>query len=248
MPTCALSDAQIDALFADGFEPWMTSDLEVKRYIGTVRSAFADLELVVLDEGEPVAAGWGVPLTWTGAPEDLPGGYTDALRRSVETLESDVVCDTFAIMAIQVHPNHRGRGVASKLIRALRSLADEHGWDQVIAPVRPTRKSAYPTIGIDRYMHWQRDDGLPLDPWLRTHVRAGAEIVAPATQSQMFTADIDDWSSWCSMRFPESGSYVIPGGLALVDIDIDAGIGVYVEPNVWVTYPGQPTDSLRGAS
>jgi hypothetical protein len=36
------------------------------------------------------------------------------------------------------------------------------------------------------------------------------------------------------MAFPESGDYVIPQGLALLSVDLTAGVGTYFEPNVWM--------------
>ena len=38
------------------------------------------------------------------------------------------------------------------------------------------------------------------------------------------------------MRFPESGDYVFPAGLAPVHIDRDQDTGRYWEPNVWLIH------------
>lgn len=45
---------------------------------------------------------------------------------------------------------------------------------------------------------------------------------------------IADWQHWTGMRFPESGSYVVPGALQPIEIDVEADRGIYVEPNVWM--------------
>ena len=39
------------------------------------------------------------------------------------------------------------------------------------------------------------------------------------------------------MVFPETGAYVVPDDLGLVDIDRAKDIGTYVEAGVWVQYP-----------
>jgi hypothetical protein len=71
-------------LFADGWPAFIGADQEVKRQIGPVRDAFADLELVLLDPDDvPVVAGWAVPITWDGEPAGLPEGYTGFLARSL---------------------------------------------------------------------------------------------------------------------------------------------------------------------
>ncbi len=44
------------------------------------------------------------------------------------------------------------------------------------------------------------------------------------------------WEKWTGMRFPTSGDYIVPGALAPVQIDVEQGSGVYVEPNVWMRH------------
>jgi hypothetical protein len=38
------------------------------------------------------------------------------------------------------------------------------------------------------------------------------------------------------MSFPETGLYVIPDGLAPVEIDFETDLGSYWEPNVWMRH------------
>jgi GNAT superfamily N-acetyltransferase len=229
-------DEQMDALFSDGFPAFITADQEVKKYIGHVRDLFTDLQLVLLDEEEIVAAAWGVPIAWNGNVVDLPGGYTDALRRAVEEHGSGLRPDTFVIMAAQVHPGRRGQGIAAAALSALRDLAEERGWARVIAPVRPTLKSRYPLTSIDRFATWTREDGSALDPWLRTHQRLGAQIIGTAPASQEMSGTVKDWQGWTGLDLPETGTYVIPEGLAVLHLDVEADSGIYVEPNVWMQH------------
>jgi hypothetical protein len=118
----------------------------------------------------------------------------------------------------------------------MRKLALDAGFDALIAPVRPSDKARYPLTPIERYITWTRDDGMFLDPWLRVHQRAGASIVRVAPESMMVSGTISDWETWTEMRFPESGDYVIPGGLVPVAIDTELDRGRYAEPNVWMLH------------
>ena len=65
----------------------------------------------------------------------------------------------------------------------MRDAAREAGLRELAAPVRPTLKSQYPLIPIERYMEWRREDGSHFDPWLRLHERVGGRIVAPSPVS-----------------------------------------------------------------
>ena len=231
------SDEQFDALFAEGFPQFILADQDAKALIAPVRDSFAALDIALVDAGEnPVAAGWGVPICWDGEVADLPSGYTDSLRRAVDLRADGGRPDTLVICAGVVHPEHKGTGLATKLIHALADLAAREGLTKVIAPLRPTLKHRYPLTDINDYASWTRPDGSPFDPWLRLHVRMGARILTVAPRSQTMTGTVAEWESWTEMAFPVSGDYVIPDGVALLRIDRGQDVGEYVEPNVWVQH------------
>lgn len=126
--------------------------------------------------------------------------------------------------------------MAGELLSAMRTLANQRGYPRVIAPVRPTLKASYPLAPIYRFATWTRPDGTPLDPWLRTHYRLRARVIATAPRSQVMTGTIRQWEAWTGLVFPDSGDYVIPHGLALLRIDRQGDHGVYVEPNIWMQH------------
>ncbi|MFJ8579415.1 hypothetical protein [Micromonospora sp. NPDC093277] len=223
-------------LFTGGWPEFIFHDKETERYIGRVRELFRHLELVLLDDGEVVAAGWAVPLRWNGQIDDLPAGYNDSLARAINVHDAGESPDTLVILAAQVRHDVQGKGLAGELLTALRHLAEQAGWPRVICPVRPTLKDRYPLTAIDRYIEWTRPDGAPLDPWVRTHWRLGARVLAPAPCSQVITGTVADWQTWTGMAFPDSGDYVIPDGLSTLHIDREADQGLYVEPNVWLRH------------
>lgn len=231
------SDEQMQALFSEGFPAFITADQEVKKLIGRVRDWFANLNIVlVVNDETPLAAGWGVPIRWSGETADLPSGYTDALRCAVELHEAGGVPDTMVICGAVVHPEHKGTGLAANLIRALCDVADREGWRHVIAPIRPTLKHRYPLISISEYAAWTREDGEPFDPWLRLHARLGGHVVAVAPTSQTMTGSVREWEGWVEMRLPGSGDYVISGGLSPLHIDHQKDEGIYIEPNIWIQH------------
>jgi hypothetical protein len=45
-----------------------------------------------------------------------------------------------------------------------------------------------------------------------------------------------DWEGWTDLKFPQSGSYVIPGALNPMEMDIEKDQGKYIEPNVWMQH------------
>jgi hypothetical protein len=130
-----------------------------------------------------------------------------------------------------VRPDLRGHGLSARMLAALRANTAARGFSDLIAPVRPTGAPGHP---LDRYAHEQREDGLPVDPWLRVHVRAGGHIVNVAHLSMVMTGTLEDWRRWTGLPFDTSGSVTVPQALTPVHVDVDADRAVYVEPNVWV--------------
>ncbi|GAA4922943.1 hypothetical protein LX16_5071 [Stackebrandtia albiflava] len=227
---------EVAAAFRQRWPEFVFHDPVVPRYLDRVGRYFRTFDVLLLDGGRPVAGGWGVPFTWNQTVEDLPEGYDGALARSVEDHEAGRPADTFSLMAAAVHPEHDGRGLATEVIAALTARAAEAGLRHVIAPLRPTWKHRYPNVGMAEYATWVRDDGLSVDPWIRTHQRLGARILAPAPNSMVIPGTVREWEQWADMPFPVSGEYVVPGALNLVTVDRERDEAVYREENLWVRH------------
>jgi hypothetical protein len=143
---------------------------------------------------------------------------------------------TLSAVAAVLDPRSQGRGLSRLVIEGMRTAAARAGLDALVAPVRPTLKARYPLIPLERYITWRRPDGQLFDPWLRVHERLGAEILGVCPGSLIVEGTVAEWEEWTATPFPDSGSYVVEGGLVAVEVDRD-GVGRYVEPNVWMRHP-----------
>src|SRR2546423_5832092 len=85
-----------------------------------------------------------------------------------------------------------------------------NGLDALVAPARPTWKERYPPVALDRYASWRRGDGLPYDPWLRTHERLGGEILETAPPSLTISGTRAVREEWHGVVFPADRNYVVP--------------------------------------
>lgn len=206
------------------------------RYDHHTSSTFAAFSFYLCEDGEVVAAGKAVPLFWDGTAEGLPAGWDAALEESVRSHLAGETPNTLCALGAMVARGRQGQGWSGHVIGAMRALARLHGFGALIAPVRPTQKAAYPLTPMERYALWRRGDGLPFDPWLRTHERLGGRVWRVAEASMTVTGTPGEWEAWAAMPFPDSGEYVVPGALCPVHIDIGRDEGRYVEPNVWVVH------------
>jgi hypothetical protein len=209
-----------------------------RRHWGALYREFAEFQPVLCNgRGVVVAAGFTIPLAWSGRVRDLPSGVDGALERGVRGRVKGRAPNALSALLAAVAPVRRGRGLSARVIRAMRVVAARHGLDVLIAPVRPTLKHRYPTTPMRRYARWNRKDGALFDPWLRVHWRLGAKLLRVAPRSMVVTGTVAEWEEWTTMTFPESGRYIVPGALAPVTIDHRRNRGRYVEPNVWMRHP-----------
>lgn len=211
-------------------------DAVSEAYLGRVEEYFSTYDVLLLDDGRVVAGGWGVPLRWDGSIADLPDGFDGALVRAVQDHEASVAPTTLSFMAAVVGDRVTKRGLAREVLTTLRDRATAAGLSHVIAPLRPTLKPRYPLTPMATFATWTRADGLSIDPWIRTHQRMGAKVLGPAPRSMVITGTVAEWESWTSMLFPETGRYVVPDTLGLVDIDRERDMGTYVEENLWIQH------------
>ena len=222
---------RFETLTKPTFPEYMNHNEPGGKYWGRLYGDHPDFQLGLLDGGELVAELHSVPTPWDGSDDDLPGGWDEAFLRAFEAeREPDVLC----ALAISVRPDRQAQGLARRMLEEMRAAAARAGLRELIAPVRPTLKSRYPLIPIERYMTWRREDGSHFDPWIRVHERIGGEVVAPSPESMTIEAPVPQWESWTGMSFPDDGDHVVPGMLA--PLHVRDGVGRHVEPNVWLRH------------
>ncbi|MFG3259783.1 N-acetyltransferase [Streptomyces sp. NPDC048172] len=144
--------------------------------------------------------------------------------------------DLVSAVEVVIDPAHRGRGLSTLMRRAMADNARTEGFRGLVVPVRPTAKHEQPETPTEDYVRALGPDGLPRDPWLRTHVQLGSEVAGIAPASMTIPGSLEQWRTWTGLPFDESGPVIVPGALAPVHCSASAGYAVYVEPNVWIAH------------
>jgi GNAT superfamily N-acetyltransferase len=229
-------DEQSQEALLSGWPEFIFHDQVSEALIGRAAEYFPQFDVRLVDDDEIVAGAWAVALRWDGTVGTLPDGYDGALTVAIAEHAGGVKPDTLCVMAAAVRQDRRGAGLAGKSLRELRSRAARAGLDRVIVPVRPVLKTRYPLASMADFARWTRADGEHLDPWIRTHQRLGATILGPAPRSMLVTGTVAEWQDWAGMAFPQTGRYVVPGALDLVEIDAERDHGSYAETNLWMRH------------
>lgn len=189
------------------------------------------------NDEEVVARAATVPFCWDGDPDTLPDtGWDEALRQCMADSFSGRELNTLCALEIAVVPGRRAQNLSGRTLRALADHARRRGYRDIVVPVRPSLKHDEPQLSMDDYIGRTRPDGLPFDPWLRVHVRAGAQVLKVCPVSMTISGSLAQWRGWTGLPFDTSGPVEVPGALAPVVVDAERDHAVYVEPNVWVRH------------
>ena len=199
---------------------------------------FARQVIYATDGDEVVAKGYSIPFAYpTERRQELPdGGWDTVIRWGAADYSNGIEPTTASALEITILPERRGEGLSSVMLNALREANADLGFSDLYAPVRPSAKSQVPEMPMSEYVELRRPDGLPQDPWLRVHARAGGEIVKVCPTSMTITGTLAEWREWTGLPFDTSGPTVVPDALVPVHVDVPNDHAVYVEPNVWVRH------------
>ena len=234
-------------LFADAMQgvwpEFMQHDPTAMLYFAEAHlDAYLDTAFAVIDPAAPdiaVGRAFAVPFVFGDLPDrmELPdAGWDGVIRWAHRDRMLGRTANALSALEITLLPEQRGRGASRVILDAMRNHAKTLGYRHMFAPVRPTAKHLEPFMPIGDYVKRRTADGLPADPWLRVHVRAGGEIVKVAPASMVIAGSIAEWSRWAGMSFTASGEVAVPGALVPVHVSLEQDHAVYVEPNVWVRH------------
>ena len=185
------------------------------------------------------------PTTTTDFPEaDKYAGHENLVGK-----QPNAIC----ALAVTIDPAHRRRGIADALLQNYKNLTHTSGFEALVVPVRPTRKTEFLDVKMEDYVSWVKWAGAgldePFDPWVRTHVRLGGQVIKVCHKSMNIEADADAWERWTGVRFTSEGALChkdengrtyceisATGALTYVRYFPDLNRGFYTEPNVWVRH------------
>jgi GNAT superfamily N-acetyltransferase len=194
-------------------------------------------QLVALADGIPVGRAHSVPFDWDGDEASLPDtGWDEVLGLGVSGAERGRSATAVSALEIMIVPEWRSKGLSPVLVGALRDAAAAAGYADLLAPVRPSQKSADPHLPMAEYVRRRRPDGWPVDPWLRVHARLGATVVKVCPASMVVAGSLVQWREWTGLPFDSDAPVTVPGALAPVHVSLVHDHAVYVEANVWMRH------------
>lgn len=228
----------------DGFNEWpefMLQDPVGSLYYADPVAAYPDFVMVAVDRDDPgrlVAKSYSVPFTWEEDPAvSLPeDGWDGVILYAAMDRFAGRRGNLVSALEISIRADMRGKGLSNVMLTAMCENAAVLGFRSLVAPVRPSGKHRYPDMSINEYAALRRDDGLPVDPWLRVHVRAGGKIVRVSARAMTMAGSLAQWRDWTGLPFDTTGPVTVPDALIPVYCDVARDYAVYCEPCIWVLH------------
>ncbi len=228
---------RLPGLLSESWPTFLLHDLSGERYQELIMSRFGEFQFALVgNQGQIMALGAALPFAWNGKLRGLPDGWDAAFARAARDDRRGRKPTALSAISVTIPPEFRGQGLGSVILQSMRALGARHHLRSLVGPVRPTLKHRYPLVPLQRYLTWADEDGLLLDPWLRTHQHLGGRFGPIAPRSMVVTGTVAEWEEWTEMRFPESGTYIVPGALHPVRIDRKRDRGSYEEANIWMVH------------
>ncbi|POX38016.1 N-acetyltransferase [Streptomyces sp. Ru73] len=223
---------------ADTWPAFVAPEPVANALLGRVIEDFPEYCVVATDGDRVVARGLAVPFSAAldGREEAPDQGWDRVLVWAFDDRRHGRAPTVASALEITVDTGYLGRGLSYRMLAALRDAAGRQGHDVLMAPVRPTAKHREPRVPMAEYVRRRRPDGLPEDPWLRVHVKAGGTIEKIAPASMTVSGSLAQWRQWTGLPFDRDGDIEVPGALTPVHCDTAHDHAVYVEPNVWVRH------------
>lgn len=232
--------------------------MQLEQYRKTVRSSFPDLifeseivkhcwpkiekyfpefQVFLVDQSENIIGFINsIPFYWDQPLQELPDdGWDWLVNHGIEGFEKGIQPNCIGGLQIIVSKSHLGKGYSKLLIDEGKKIKERLGFQNLVIPIRPTLKSNFPNMDMEAYINYQID-GKVYDPWIRTHLSSGAEIIKICPNAMNIQGDIAMWEKLIKQKIHQSGNYEVEGGLNHVYIDLENNNGEYREDNIWIGY------------
>jgi len=209
----------------------------IHQYWEKIEQYFPDHQIFLIDNAQQIIGFANtIPCYWDKPIDELPReGWDWMVKQGISNYEQHTAANMLGGLQIIITTKYLSKGYSKIIIQQLKKLKANQDYAHLAIPIRPIWKHKYPAMKMSDYLLMEAD-GKTYDPWIRTHLKSGAEIVNVCENSMNFKGDITFWKSMLHEEINASGLYTLPGALNQIQINIEENTGEYREENIWVYY------------
>ncbi len=250
---------------SSNWAPWLRV---ISRHLVERIKVFPAGHLVVKeDDGNPMGFLSTNRISWDGNRGTLT--TWDAVAGREGNYQDTYVPDgnTICLMSMGVAAGAKGQHIAQAMVAGIQKIGQQKGIEHIIGDFRPSGFGQYKNMVGDfdfaRYVETRREDGLPLDPWLRNVGYLGmqalkvdnrAMIVPASAEALDYYMRVYKPEAWYEVHDPAAKARLLEQQQPQLDLAqvthiyeceetgtwyLDAGSGqaVYIESNYWGELP-----------
>ena len=209
----------------------------IKKYWPSLENYFPERQHFLLDDhGELIGFINAVPFHFDKPLSELPDrGWDWMLVKGINGYTDKVEPNYIGGLQVIVRKEYQGNGYSKKILNHSKRVVEASSFSNIVIPIRPTKKHLYPEMMMSDYIKLKDGEKI-YDPWIRTHVNCGAEIIKICEVSMFVEGDLKFWEDLIGDRITSSGHYLLAGALAPIKMDLENNKGEYREPNIWIKY------------
>lgn len=207
------------------------------KYFPRVESYFPQFQYYLIsDRAEVIGFMNTVPFHFSGPISELSdNGWDWMLAKGITDYEQNIEPNYLGGLQIIIRKEFQSQGFSKKIISYAKQVIKNSRFNNLVIPIRPTKKFEYPSMSMDDYMSLKSENKI-FDPWIRTHIKSGAEVIKVCNNAMNIKGDIPFWESILETSIITSGKYLPYGALNFAVINVENNVGEYREPNIWIKY------------
>lgn len=222
---------------ANAFPKIISESPIIKKYWQKLETLFPEYQhFLISSDNELVGFMNTIPFQFNEALEKLPeDGWDWMFKRGISGFENNKPANYLGGLQVIVRNEYQKLGYSKQIINYCKQFVASSKLSKFLIPIRPTQKHLYPKISMGEYIKIKNGNEI-FDPWVRTHLKGGAEIIKICERSMTMKGNINFWERILDIKILKSGEYILDGALRPITIDLRNDYGEYIEPNIWIKY------------
>lgn len=222
--------------------PWLAASKET---IGKRAEIFPEGQLLIKGADCTLYASLSMNrINWNGDTTTLPTWDEVAGEPTSYENTYQLNGNTLVMMSMNVNPSFKGEGYARMLIEEAKKVAEKLGTSFLLGSFRPNEYGVHKMKYLSRHLNFEeycnskRDDGWPIDGWLRNLSRNGMKPYAVDYKAMVVEISLSEFNDLRNKYNKNIWLELNPniwecGEVGSWKIDESKGLAVYQESNLW---------------
>lgn len=234
-----------DQLEQHDWPPWLAAKQEI---LSERAKVFPDGQLLIQKtESNLILATLSTNrFNWDGNPHNLSSWDKVAGKPPDFSKTYKPKGNTLDFVSMNVHPEYQGSGLAKLMIELIKEQAKKLGITYLIGDFRPNQFGEFKLIennwqvDFETYCNMKRDDGWPIDSWLRNLVINGMMPLIIDRNAMTVPVNLAEFEHYKTTYHPERWKQVAPDLWECGEVGqltIKGNQAIYQESNYWGQIP-----------